>query len=241
MAEKKKKTITRVEADGTTSTTTAKVVEASGSDTGFRVGAILCWVLAFVAEILAILIVVGKINWTFASTLVQLIIFIVLDLIFVIIASVLWKRANHINPASEKNKFLFALQNNLGSFMSILCFLPLIILILTSKDEKMDKKTKTFAVIAAVVALLIGGVAGIDFNPVSEEQLTAATETITEDVYWTQFGKVYHLDPECQALNRSDALSVGAVNAAIENGKTRLCKFCAKNHEIENVVTDEAE
>lgn len=233
MAEKKTKTITRVEAS-----TEAKHVEASKSDVGFRIGGIACWLVAIAAEVIAILIAVGKINWTFASTLVQLIIFIVVDLVFLIIGSQLWKRANHINPASEKNKAAFFIQNNLGSFMSILCFLPLVIFILTSKNEKMDKKTKVFAVIAAVVALLIGGVASYDFNPVSSEQLQAATQAIDQDVYWTRFGKVYHLDQDCQALNKSDSLSVGKVDAAIEYSKTRLCKFCAKKYNIENVVTD---
>lgn len=237
MAEKKK-TITRVESDGTA--TAAKRVEATGSDTGYRIGAILCWVVAIAAEIIACCIAFGKINWTFASTLVQLIIFVVVDLVFLIIGSTLWKKANHINPASEKNAFLYSLQNNLGSFMAILCFAPLIIIILTSKNEKMDKKTKTFACIAAVVALLVGGVIGIDFNPVSEEQLASAEEYITEEVFWTKAGKVYHLDDDCQALNRSDELFTGEVAAAIENGKTRLCKFCAKKHSIDgSVATDE--
>ncbi len=232
MAEKKTKTITHVDAKE------PRHVEASKSDVGFRVGGIVCWVLAIAAEMVAILIAFGKINWTFTSTLAQLIGLIVIDLVFLIVGSQLWKRANHINPASEKNKVAFFVQNNLGSFMSILCFLPLVIVILFSKNEKIDKKTKTWAVVAAVVALLVGGVASYDFNPVSQEQKDAAQAAITQEVYWTRYGKVYHINPECQALNRSDELLTGGVDAAIENGKTRLCKFCAKEHNIEGVVTD---
>ena len=67
-----------------------------------------------------------------------LFIVIVLDLIFVVIGSQLWKKANHIKPASEKNKFTFWLWNNLGFIVSVIAFMPIIILILVNKDA--DKK-----------------------------------------------------------------------------------------------------
>jgi hypothetical protein len=52
----------------------------------------------------------------------------------------LWKKANHIDPASEKNKAKFWLWNNLGTILSVLAFLPIIILVFTNKD--LDKKSK---------------------------------------------------------------------------------------------------
>ena len=42
----------------------------------------------------------------------------------------------------------------------------------------MDKKTKTIAGIVAIVALLIGGLASYDWNPISTEQLEAARAEI---------------------------------------------------------------
>ena len=79
-----------------------------------RVWAIICWIIAIVFEVVGILKLTDVINW-FSGLEVStfLIICIVLDLIFVIIGSLLWKKANHIDPASEKNKTKFWLWNNL--------------------------------------------------------------------------------------------------------------------------------
>ena len=91
----------------------------------------------------------------------------------------------------------------------------------------------------AIIALLIGGVASYDFNPVSEEQMEAAVTTLGEsDVYWSPFGKVYHTDSECQSLNQTETLTMGTVEQAIAANRTRLCKFCADNDAITGVVTE---
>ena len=52
----------------------------------------------------------------------------VLDLVFVIIGAQLWKKANKIKPASEKNKFLFWLWNNMGVIACAVAFIPFVIL-----------------------------------------------------------------------------------------------------------------
>ena len=211
----------------------AKPVGNAGS---LRAGAVVLWVVAVIFEVLALLVVLGKINLKFMPTLGQLIVLLVLDLACVIIGSQLWKKANHIKPASEANKLKFWLWNNMGVIVCVIAFVPIIILMLTNKD--LDKKTKTIAVVAAAVALLIGGAASIDYNPVSVEQQQAAMEAITTEVYWAPFGKVYHTHEDCQALNQSDTLTVGDVEQAIAANRTRLCSFCAKRDAIEGVVTD---
>jgi len=104
--------------------------------------------------------------------LYQIIIALVLDLVCVIIGAQLWKKANHIKPASEKNKFLFWLWNNMGLIACAVAFIPFVILALTNKNA--DKKTKAIATVVAVIALLIGGLASYDYNLVSEEQQKAA-------------------------------------------------------------------
>ncbi len=217
-----------------------KVVQQAkpvGNASGLRIGAIILWVVAFIFEILALLIVLGKINLKFIPTLWQLIIFLVLDLACVIIGSQLWKKANHIKPASEKNKVKFWLWNNMGVIVCVICFLPIIIVMLTNKE--LDKKTKVIAVVVAIIALLIGGVASYDFNPVSAEQLEAAESALgDESVYWAPFGKVYHTHEDCGALNHTDTLTVGTVDQAIAANKTRLCSFCANKDNITGVVTD---
>lgn len=210
-----------------------------GNATGLRIGAVCLWVAAIVFEVLALLVVLGKLDLKFMPTVWQLIVFIVLDLACVIIGAQLWKKANHIRPASEKNKLPFWLWNNMGVIVCVIAFLPIIIIILTNKT--IDRKTKVIALVAAIIALLIGGVASYDFNPVSAEQQQAAIQAIQSDVYWTPFGHVYHTHEDCQALNHTDQLTYGSVEEAIAANRTRLCAFCAAKDEITGVVTDGAD
>lgn len=213
-----------------------KVVQAEpvkGSAAGYRIGAIVLWLLAITCEILAILALTKNFTIRFTQNgntnmLILLIGLIVLDFIFAVVAAQLWKKANRIKPMSEKNKFLFYLWNELGVIMACICFIPLIILLL--KNNKLDKKTKTLVTIIAAVALLIAGVASADFNPVSAEQKAEAEAEITDDVYWTTFGHKYHMDLDCQAIVNSSTVYQGTVTEAIESGRSTLCSFCAKRH-----------
>ena len=243
MAEKKTKKFVSADSGKETAAPEkkAKVVKEAapvGNAGGLRGGAVALWVLAIVMEVLALLVVIGKINLKFMPTMYQLIAFLVLDLIFVIIGAQLWKKANRIDPVSEANKLKFWLWNNMGVIVCVIAFVPIIILMLTNKN--LDKKTKTIATVVAVIALLIGGVCSYDFNPVSEEQQQAAIEAVSGDVFWAPFGKVYHTHEDCQALNQSDTLTYGTVEQAIAANRTRLCSFCAKNDNITGVVTDGA-
>lgn len=217
---------------------TVKPAKDRGNATGKRVAAVIFWVLAIACEVLGILSYFGKVNITFVPTLAFIIGVIVLDLIFVIIGSLLWKNANHIDPASEKNKVKFFLWNNMGLIVACFAFIPYLILLIKDKD-KLDKKTKTIAIVAAAVALVIGGLTSIDYNPVSDVSKNEAIETIDGNVYWTQFGKVYHIDSDCQHINNSDAYYEGTVEEAIDNNRTRLCKTCAHNHDIEIEATED--
>ena len=250
MAEKKEKKIVSASSGstvsaakkGTPSATAVKQAPATGSSAGYRIGAVVLWVLAIAAEILGLLIILGKVSISFLpiTTMWQLIIVLVIDLALVIVGSQLWKKANHIHPASEANKVAFWLWNNMGVIVCVIAFVPFIIVMLCSKN--VDKKTKAIATVVAVVALLIGGVSSYDFNPVSAEQKDAAVEALgTAQVYWAPFGKVYHTSPDCQALNQSDELTQGTVDEAIAANRTRLCSFCAKRDDITGVVTDDAD
>lgn len=239
MAEpKKKKRIVSADTGETVQAGSRKKKAAKpvGNTVGLRAGAIILWVLALGMEVVALLIFNGTFALNFMPSLTQIIVALVIDLIFVIIGSQLWKKANHIKPASEKNKLTFWLWNNMGVIVCAIAFIPFVILALT--DKKADKKTKAIATVVAIIALLIGGLFSYDFNPVSEEEQQAAMEAISDDVYWSPFGKVYHTHEDCHALNRSDELTYGTVEQAIAAGRTRLCSFCADNDEITGVVTD---
>ena len=221
---KESKPKTRVDEDG------RKVTSAkpAGSATGLRIGAVILWLLAIGFEVLCALILFGKINVTREGASWPAFVALGLDLVCVIIGSQLWKKANRIDPASSKNKTKFWLWNNMGLIVSIFAFVPLIVLLFAQKD-KLDAKTRMVAIIAAIIALLIGGLASYDFNPVSQEGKTEAESVIGEKVYWTQFGKVYHLDKDCQHIASRDYYE-GTVKEAIESNRERLCKTCAGNH-----------
>lgn len=238
MAEPKKKKIVDADSGKEVKAGSRKKKAAApvGNATGFRVGAIILWVVALAFEVLAYLVLIGKVNLNFMPSLWQMIAFLVLDLICVIVGSQFWKKANHIKPASEKNKTLFWLWNNMGLIVCAVCFIPFVILALTNKEA--DKKTKVIATVVAVIALLIGGACSIDYNPVSAEEQQAAMEAISDDVYWSPFGKVYHTHDDCSSLNQSDTLTYGTVEQAIASNRTRLCSYCAKRDEITGVTTD---
>ena len=219
-----------------------KPAKPVGNAGGLRIGAVCLWVAAIIFEVLAVLVLFGKIHLTFMPLMWQLIVFIVLDLVCVIIGSQLWKKANHIDPASKANPTKFWLWNNMGVIVCVVAFIPLVILMLTNKD--LDKKTKAVCTVVAVIALLIGGLTGYDFNPISSEEMDAAVEVLgDEQVYWAPFSKVYHTHEDCSSLNQSETLTVGTVEQAIAANRTRLCYFCAQRDEIDttNLLTDGGE
>ncbi len=208
-----------------------------GSATGRRVGAFVLWFLGIACEVLAILELLKKVTLPKFDMTVWLIILIVADLIFVICGSLLWKKANHIDPRSEKNKVGFWTWNNLGTIVSVLAFLPLIILVLLNKD--LDKKSKGLVSVVAVVALAVAGLASYDWNPVSIEDLQHAKEEIiangdyeTNDkgeivVYWLPHSTKYHLHSTCTHLNRagtSSEITRGTLEQAYAEGLTEPCR-----------------
>lgn len=206
-----------------------------------RIGAVISWIIAIACEFVAVLNICGKLELPKFSQLTWLIALIVVDLIFVVIGSMLWKKANHIDPVSEKNKTKFWLWNNLGVIMSFVAFVPLIVIIFTNKN--LDGKTKKIAGIVAIVALLAGGVMSYDFNPISSEQLEAARAEIVANgnydtnekgepvVYWVTNSKKYHINKECSAINRSNStgdIYRGTIDAAYQKGLTEPCRICIK-------------
>lgn len=213
-------------------TVSAEPVDKAGAKSK-RILAVVFWVLALACEVLALLVFIGKLDLGFTSQLNQLIAFLVIDFIFVVIGAQFWKKANHMDPVSEANKAKFWLWNNMGVVVCCFAFIPFLIYVLFV-DKNADPKMKKVASIVAAVALLLGIGVSYDWNPVSEEGLAQAQETLAgETVYWTQFGKVYHNDLYCQHLNRTSEPYEGDVATAIANGKTRLCKTCAANSNIE--------
>ncbi len=233
--KKAPKKITRIEGDSTPSSpakprTTQFVAtpESKAKARNLRIIAILAWLVAIGFEIFAII----KLRSVPVNTTL-LIILIIAALIFAVTGSLLWKKANRFDPASEKEKVRFFIQNQLGVIISIIAFLPLVILIFTNKD--LSGKEKGLVGTIAVIALLIAGVAGVDFNPPSQEQYLEQTQQVEDlmegvnHVYWTKAGTVFHLFPDCSYINtdRTDEIFEGTVAQARElKNITNLCSRC---------------
>lgn len=195
-----------------------------------RILAICFWLVAIFFEVVGILRLKDVINWfSSLSETTFLIICLVLDLGFVVAGSQFWKKANHIDPISEKDKTKFWIWNNLGTILSVIAFLPIIILVLSDKD--MDKKSKGIVSVVAIIALLIAGFTSYDYNPVSSEQLAQAqreVEAVSPDgiVYWAPHSKKYHVDPDCPAFSNSETIYKGTVAMAFEKNLTEPCRRC---------------
>ncbi len=206
--------------------------EAKGKATQLRMFAILLWVLAIAAEVGAILVLLKSIKPIETSTWIWMGVFIAIDLILVIIGSQLWKKANRLDPASKKDKVKFFLQNQLGVIISVIAFLPLVILVFTNKD--LDGKQKGILGSIAIVALLIAGISSADFNPPSVEEYTEQTSVVEDltggnSVYWTKSGTKYHIYEDCPHINsnRTDEIFNGTVaQARALKNITELCKTC---------------
>ncbi|VXC11101.1 hypothetical protein [Aeromicrobium sp. 9AM] len=159
-------------------------------------------------------------TWAF----VLLIVLLVLDGIAVVIGSMMWKKANQFDPASEKEPFRFFIQNQLGAFIPIIAFLPIIVLIFLNKD--MGKTQKGVAGAVGVVVALAAVALGIDFNPASVEKYTAEKQAVIQllgedQVYWAGGGEVYHVCGTVSDLSGSNVTS-GTTAKAVEEGKPRL-------------------
>jgi len=226
-----KKKLTRVEGGEAAARETRPFIasdESKAKAKKFRIFSILAWLAAIGFEVGAILLLRKP-----PINMAWLIALIVADLIFAVIGNLLWKKANRFDPASEKDKFRFFVQNQLGAIIAVIAFLPLVILIFTNKDLKGKQKGLVGAV--AVIALLIAGFTGIDFNPPSQEEYAQQTAQVKElnngvnYVYWTKSGKSYHLYSDCSYINQDRTVEIfeGTVAKARElKNITDLCDRC---------------
>ena len=136
--------------------------------TRLRIFAALAWIIAIGGEIAGIVLLrQHKFDHGNLPLLIGILVGIA---VFAIAGSLLWKAANKQDPARASDKAKFFFQNQLGAIITLIAFLPLIVLIFMDKD--MDPKNKKIAggvgAVLAVVATLIG----VSWNPPSVEQYT---------------------------------------------------------------------
>lgn len=200
----------------------------------------MLWVGAIAAQVAAI-IMLRKQGENFMAWVIGL---IVVDLILAIIGSVLWKKSNRLDPASEKNGFLFFMQSQLGVVVAVIAFLPLVIVILTNKN--ISGKQKAILGSIAGIAMLIAGISGADFNPPSVEKYTEETNMVealtgTNNVFWSKSGGRYHLYQDCGYIKNSVEVSNGTVAESYQTkGIDQLCQRCKTQKMKEENITDES-
>jgi hypothetical protein len=136
--------------------------------TRLRLFAALAWIVAIGGEVAGIVLLFRH---TFDHGNLPLLIGILVGIaIFAIAGSLMWKAANKQDPARQSDTARFFFQNQLGAIITVIAFLPLIVLIFMDKD--MDPKNKKIAggigAALAVAATLIG----VSWKPPSVEQYT---------------------------------------------------------------------
>jgi hypothetical protein len=136
--------------------------------TRLRIFAAISWIIAIGTEVAGIVLLrQHKFDHGNLPLLIGLLVAIA---VFAIAGSLMWKAANKHDPASRSEPVKFFVQNQLGAIITVIAFLPLVVLIFMDKD--MDPKNKKIAGGIGVVLAAAATLIGIDFSPPSTEQYT---------------------------------------------------------------------
>lgn len=258
VAERKNRTVRAAaeQADAAADRTWSPTPESKKKATTFRWIAVVLWVIAIAAEAVAIFWVLRQKEfigedgalvrdpdsglletqgataqfpqWAFITLIAMLVVIAALS----ITGSLLWKKANRLDPAKKSDTVRFFVQNQLGAIIAVVAFLPLVILIFLNKD--MDKGQKTTAGIIGVVLAAAAVALGIDYSPASVEQYTADQSTVIQllgqdQVVWVAGGAVYHVCDEVSDIQTGSEKITGTTAEAVAAGKQRLTlKFASE-------------
>jgi len=136
--------------------------------TRLRIFAAIAWIIAIGTEVAGVVMLrQHKFDHGNLPLLIGLLVVIA---IFAIGGNLMWKAANKQDPERQSDPARFFFQNQLGAIITVIAFLPLIVLIFMDKD--MDPKNKKIAGGVGVVLAAVAAFIGIDFNPPSVEQYT---------------------------------------------------------------------
>lgn len=142
--------------------------DQKGAATRLRIFAAVAWVVAIGTEIAAIVMLKQhKFDHGGMGLLIGLLVVIA---VCAIAGNLMWKKANTQDPASRADAFRFFVQNQLGAIITLIAFLPLLVLIFLDKD--MDPKNKKIAGGVGIALAVVATLFGISFKPPSVEQYT---------------------------------------------------------------------
>ena len=142
--------------------------EQKSKATRLRLFAAIAWLIAIGGEVAGIVLLLrGQFDDGNLPLLLGLLVGIA---VFAIAGNLMWKGANKHDPASKEDGFKFFVQNQLGALITIIAFLPLIVLILMDKD--MDPRNKQIAGGVGAALAVIATLFGVSYNPPSVEGYT---------------------------------------------------------------------
>ncbi|MBL3686536.1 hypothetical protein D3248_06165 [Leucobacter zeae] len=234
MAETPQKKVVRVEAPQASGDATARdsgpvwtpEPAAKAKATQLRWISWVAWILAIGVQAFAIFWVLKQVPinmWLLVGA-------IVVTGALSVTGSYFWKQANRLDPASKADTVRFFVQNQLGAIMTVVTFLPLIVLILLNKN--MSGKQKALAAGIGIVIMLIATVLNISYQSPSQEQYAEETNIVqqltgVDNVFWVKGGSVFHVCaavPDVNKESQDGQIYEGTVAAAHAAGKERLTK-----------------
>lgn len=179
--------------------------------TRLRLFAALAWLVAIAGEIAVIVLLFRhKFDHGNLPLLIGLLVGIA---IFAIAGNLLWKAANRHDPARESDKSRFFFQNQLGAIITVIAFLPLVVLILNDKD--LDPQSKKIAGGVGAALAVLATLVGVDFKPASVEQYTQDMSTCAAQIKAGQ--PTTACSPEVAAQAQDIARDSAAVAAATKD------------------------
>ena len=183
------------------------------SATRLRIFAAIAWIVAIGGEIAGIVLLrQHKFDQGNLPLLIGLLVGIA---IFAIAGSFLWKAANKHDPARASEKFKFFFQNQLGAIITLIAFLPLILLIFT--DKNMDPQSKKVAGGVGAVLAVVATLLGVSYQPPSVEQYTQDMNECATQIKAGQ--PTTACSPEVAAQAQDIARDSGVIAAATKNAE----------------------
>jgi hypothetical protein len=179
--------------------------------TRLRIFAAIAWIIAIGGEIAGVLLLLRH---KFDHGNLPLLIGILAGIaIFAIAGNLMWKAANKSDPASKSDPARFFFQNQLGAIITLIAFLPLIVLIFMDKD--MDPKNKKIAGGVGVVLAAVATLFGVSYHPPSVEQYTKDMNSCAAQIKASQ--PTTACSPEVAAQAKAIAQDSAAVTEATKD------------------------
>ena len=150
--------------------------------TRLRIFAAIAWIIAICGEIAGVVLLYQhKFDHGNLGLLIGILVGIA---IFAIAGSLMWKAANKYDPARESDRARFFFQNQLGAIVTVIAFLPLLVLIFM--DQDMDPKNKKIAGGVGVVLAIVAALIGVSYHPPSVEQYTKGMNKCAAEIKASQ-------------------------------------------------------